>query len=978
MRKSRFVPLTAVLLIVALCSWAWWERDRVAPVLINALIEGGRIDAIHGLKFSFGQTDIERLDISLDSGAKLQLEEMRLVRPFSMIFSTGRNRARVTIEKLKFSPPEATVSDVAAPERRDAQPEQDFKLSDASKVLLAYLPEQLQISELIWPENGAQSAALELHRDHERHTISANLSSGEQQLSLQIQPQERQLELVARLGTRGHEPALSLHGNLIPTDSGTWRAAAQLDSDLEQLTGLPLAGSLDDIAASASGQLAASVEAEIPDELFHFQGYRKVSAKLHSESLQLTLPEELLGVPLELLLSTDGIPIDIALTSLQPIRGERVSGSATVKLTPAGQKRPLLDLSIETDTDTGIPVIGLKGTLNLEAAGPLLKAPRWQERLKAITIDSPSGAIGFDGTAKMKPLHERGDGNQHWLSDASLTLVPDSRAKFSFAVEADKDRIKGKVIAQLLEALKLHIPHWPGTIQMTGGPVTLQLATEGSDTPVRSKLQQINCMISEESNCSLRLAATAERIAHSASKLSIRKPSVDTQLNFTLQANGQRWLFHHTDFSAQGITSDSIGVDNLRLTSPLLDCTLANGKQTCNSKKLRADFALVKADQLTASGAVNFDNFQFQQHSGKQQLSSRYSSEGLKFTAQGSYQLEPLLNGKLDFQDQRLSGEGHIRLGSLRTQTTWHHDLESAKGFAAFTLEEAKFSQQQPLSKAVQGLPLDIVAGKVAAKGSLSWPQDRSSRDTADIELNNVAVVYKDSFATGVQAKLTLSKRTGHWLTAEPRPVKIDTLDVGLPIKDIRFAVSLDEKGDLKLGDVGAKLLSGTLQSEALTWNLNGEERRSLVLLNEISLRELARETEAGNFAASGIIDMRIPLLTNADGITVEKGTIEARPPGGRLRYYGAFSAEMLSTNPQLKLIAGALEDYNYRALSGTLEYPPSGDMQLQLKLIGRSQSVDADRDLIINLNLENNIPAMLRSLQASRDLSEALERQIQ
>nr|WP_255774785.1 YdbH domain-containing protein [Microbulbifer zhoushanensis] len=263
----------------------------------------------------------------------------------------------------------------------------------------------------------------------------------------------------------------------------------------------------------------------------------------------------------------------------------------------------------------------------------------------------------------------------------------------------------------------------------------------------------------------------------------------------------------------------------------------------------------------------------------------------------------------------------------------------------------------------------------MVVQGRLSWPAGDS--DTLSAQLSDIAAVYDKSFAVGITGNIALQREDGQWATPEPQDIAVESIDVGVPIENVRFALSLEADNDLVLNGFNAELLEGNVQSDSITWNLDGKARRSQVSITGLSLKALSNEMEAGNFAASGVLDTTIPLVTDAGGITVERGTVKARPPGGRLRYYGAFSPEMLSSNPQLKMLAGALEDYDYRSLSGTLEYPPSGDMQMQLKLVGRSASVDKDRDLIINLNLENNIPAMLRSLQASRDLADALEKQI-
>nr|WP_277987264.1 YdbH domain-containing protein [Microbulbifer salipaludis] len=243
--------------------------------------------------------------------------------------------------------------------------------------------------------------------------------------------------------------------------------------------------------------------------------------------------------------------------------------------------------------------------------------------------------------------------------------------------------------------------------------------------------------------------------------------------------------------------------------------------------------------------------------------------------------------------------------------------------------------------------------------------------------MRDIGFQLNKSFALGVNTEVTLQQSGDEWITTQPAPVSIDTIDAGIALKNLHFSVAMQPGGELALKNFAAELLEGALTSDELRWHLGGEERRSELQFTGVSIRALAREIESENFAASGLLDATIPLVTDQQGITIENGTVQSRPPGGRLRYYGAFSPAMLGSNPQLKLLAGALEDYNYRDIHGTINYPLSGDLLLNLKLTGRSDAIDANRDLIINLNLENNIPTMLRSLQASRDLTDVLEKEV-
>ena len=47
------------------------------------------------------------------------------------------------------------------------------------------------------------------------------------------------------------------------------------------------------------------------------------------------------------------------------------------------------------------------------------------------------------------------------------------------------------------------------------------------------------------------------------------------------------------------------------------------------------------------------------------------------------------------------------------------------------------------------------------------------------------------------------------------------------------------------------------------------------------------------------------------------------------------------------------------------------------MRLTGANPDVDPDQPVILNLGVENNVPQMLRSLQATRSIEEILERKL-
>lgn len=986
MRKSRLISLTAVPLLVAACTWVWWDRDRLALKLVNPLLEGSRVEELDGLQLGLERLSIERLKLSLNSGAQLQLHDLQLQDPWSLVFTSGKNRCRLTIANLAYTPAETEAGDPPPEKVAETTSPQDLSLGDSIKFLQRHLPEKLLVGELSLQGADAQGGRLDLNRDFEKQAVRAVFSSRGQQLSVHLQLRDRQLEVTAQLDTDRQSRALSLTGELAQDDAGQWRGTAQLQSDLQQINGLPLPENLHEIAAGATGKLSVNIRAQLPDQILQLGKYGEVSLALQSESVRIPLPQGLLGAAMDATVSTTD-PIAVRLGSLQPLRPEDFSGSGTFDLALRGALAPegqpsLLWGRFDTSTAQARPALNIDGTLNLQAVNPLLVSPHWRKKFAPLTLDSADGVVRFRGSAKLKPLTSIGDDGQGWLNNIDLALLPESRASLTVATSDGEDSglaqlgwQRGSVEIRLPKALTLQADQWPGELRIAGN-VNLKAQEERKKISITSQLQEIDCRIADKTSCSLALSAESPELLQEINMLSVGKPSISAQLELALEGDQLQGQLRQAELRAESITRDSIEVERLSLLSPQLDCTFARGETICESAELTAGFSTLKAPELQSSGSLIFKKLQFKRTNDQLSLSAGYRSDNLKLQALSRYKLHATVDGELALNGDALAGTSQFLVGATQLQAQWRHDLDSVKGGASFTLTPVEFSRAQSLGQSVQGLPVDIVAGTISARGRYSWPS--AQQDSIRMQLEEVAAVYGDSFAAGLSGEISLQRQGELWITNEPQAIQLDTLDAGLPIENIHFSLALDEQQDLILNTVSAELLGGTLESPQLVWNLAGEERRSQIQIDGISLRELTREMEAENFAATGILDLQIPLITSAEGVTVKQGQVKARPPGGRLRYYGAFSAQMLSSNPQLKLLAGALEDYNYRELSGTLEYPPSGDMQLQLKLVGRSESVAADRDLIINLSLENNIPDMLRSLQASRDLTEALEKQIQ
>ena len=79
-----------------------------------------------------------------------------------------------------------------------------------------------------------------------------------------------------------------------------------------------------------------------------------------------------------------------------------------------------------------------------------------------------------------------------------------------------------------------------------------------------------------------------------------------------------------------------------------------------------------------------------------------------------------------------------------------------------------------------------------------------------------------------------------------------------------------------------------------------------------------------------------------------------------------------------MKLVTDALEDFHYDVLSSSLDYDPSGTLRLGMRLQGQNPAIEQGRPIHFNINLEEDIPTLLASLQLTDKVSYIIQQRIQ
>ena len=300
------------------------------------------------------------------------------------------------------------------------------------------------------------------------------------------------------------------------------------------------------------------------------------------------------------------------------------------------------------------------------------------------------------------------------------------------------------------------------------------------------------------------------------------------------------------------------------------------------------------------------------------------------------------------------------------------------------TLDELFLRAANPLAQTLAHWPplLTLDNGRLQGNANLRLPAGKPLQLRANLNGKGLAGIYDRSLLSDVDGELQLLL-AGERLTLELPNLSARQIDPGITLGPLqlqaRYQASLQQPmaGSLSHQRAELGILGGSLSLEPATWKLDQPSQLLPLKLSGLDLQELFRVYPAEGLAGNGLIDGTLPVRLGA-AISVEQGLIEARAPGGRLRFHSPRIRAMGLANPGMKLVTDALEDFHYDLLSSSLDYDQSGTLRLGMRLHGQNPAIEQGRPIHFNINLEEDIPTLLASLQLTDKVSDIIQQRIQ
>lgn len=299
-------------------------------------------------------------------------------------------------------------------------------------------------------------------------------------------------------------------------------------------------------------------------------------------------------------------------------------------------------------------------------------------------------------------------------------------------------------------------------------------------------------------------------------------------------------------------------------------------------------------------------------------------------------------------------------------------------------MDELFLRAGNPLPATLRDWPplLTLDNGRLQGQARLELPAGQPLRLNAGLTAKGLAGIYDRSSLSGIDGALRLDL-AGDRLNLQLAPLQAAAIDPGIVLGPLNVQATYQARlgnpwaGQVHLQQAELGVLDGQLSLAPASWDLAQPEQILPLQLRSLDLQALFRVYPAEGLAGSGLLDGTLPLHLST-GLSIEGGHIEARAPGGRLRFDSPRIRAMGQSNPGMKLVTDALEDFHYDLLSSSLDYDTSGTLRLGMRLHGQNPAIEQGRPIHFSINLEEDIPALLASLQLTGKVNDIIQRRIQ
>lgn len=175
----------------------------------------------------------------------------------------------------------------------------------------------------------------------------------------------------------------------------------------------------------------------------------------------------------------------------------------------------------------------------------------------------------------------------------------------------------------------------------------------------------------------------------------------------------------------------------------------------------------------------------------------------------------------------------------------------------------------------------------------------------------------------------------------------------------------------LSLSNFSAGFMAGSVAIDKVDYDMKTRSAQTVLVLNNIPLQKLLDLQGMKKIYATGSIRGTIPVVMKEGGFEIPAGSMDAEQAGKII--YATTPEERTAANESLRFTYEALSNFLYSELLSSIRMTPDGQSHIQLQLKGVNPSFQEGRPVHLNLNVEQNLLDLLKSLTISTSIEEAI-----
>ncbi|MGB5603448.1 MAG: YdbH domain-containing protein [Gammaproteobacteria bacterium] len=373
------------------------------------------------------------------------------------------------------------------------------------------------------------------------------------------------------------------------------------------------------------------------------------------------------------------------------------------------------------------------------------------------------------------------------------------------------------------------------------------------------------------------------------------------------------------------------------------------------------------------------DAWQFEGEISAPSINANYQSQSLALSN---------IAARIRASSQNLNIEGNFSTAKVPADFSFaiEHDLANESGTLAIrpTTPINLNTKDDKLSHLLTPwpYPFDLSSGKIDLLSHASWSKNSDLTLNARVRVDNANGHYGEF----VFSDLSVDHRLEILPTLrslKPGEIFLTQLDSGVIVTNISTSFSLNTASTgslplIRVHDLYGEVLGGSFSGNTIVFDMNANTNRFKIEAEDIDLAAIVATQQLEGIEITGRVDGTIPIAINEQGIVIEHGAFFSDVRAGIIRYNPAGGTEQLSQNPLTGIALDALRDFRYSHLSADVDFKPDGTLTVNLKLKGTSPELDTKRPVHLNINTEQNLLSLLKSLRYAESVGASIDQKVQ